>query len=201
MSEKISITVLPNGPIKVSAAKSIKFCGEQLSIEGDAFLCRCGKSKNAPFCDGSHVEAGFSGDNQPGEKKDLVVWEGKELRTYLNPNACMHAFYCKPLNKLREQELGGDTASGAEIMRVVRSCPSGALTYEVKGEATEPGDTGFDADIDIVDGGEVRVQCAFEINENLLERQHENRATLCRCGQSKNKPWCDGRHKALKNFR
>ncbi|MGK0485250.1 MAG: CDGSH-type Zn-finger protein, partial [Myxococcota bacterium] len=60
MSEKVSITVLPNGPIKVSAAKSIKFCGEQLSIEGDAFLCRCGKSKNAPFCDGSHVEAGFS---------------------------------------------------------------------------------------------------------------------------------------------
>jgi hypothetical protein len=39
MSEKISITVFPNGPIKVSAAKSIKFCGEQLSIEGDAFLC------------------------------------------------------------------------------------------------------------------------------------------------------------------
>lgn len=99
ISEKVSITVFPNGPIKVSAAKSIKFCGEQLSI------------------------------------------------------------------------------------------------------ATEPGDTGFDADINIVEGGEVRVQCAFEINENLLERQHENRATLCRCGPSKNKPWCDGRHKALKDFR
>ena len=172
-----------------------------MSVDGDAYLCRCGESKNAPFCDGSHSSTGFSGDNEPGEKKEIAVWEGSELRTFFNPNTCMHAFYCKPLKALREQELVGDAKAAAEIMRVVGTCPSGALTYEVKGSAAEPQATEYGADIDIVEGGEVRIQCAFEINEALLERQHEDRATLCRCGQSKNKPWCDGRHKARKDFR
>ena len=201
MTEKLSITVIPDGPLKVSHASGIKFCGERLQVDGDTYLCRCGESKNAPFCDGSHSKTGFSGLNEVDEKQDLVVWEGKELRTFFNPNTCMHAFYCKPLKKLREQEVGGDAVASAEIMRVVSSCPSGALTYELKGGAAEPGGATFDADIDIIEGGEVRVQCDFDINEDLLERQHEERATLCRCGQSKNKPWCDGRHQARKDFR
>ncbi|MFT5686422.1 MAG: CDGSH-type Zn-finger protein, partial [Myxococcota bacterium] len=55
--------------------------------------------------------------------------------------------------------------------------------------------------IEIIAGGEIRVKGAFVINEPLLERQAGDKATLCRCGRSKSKPWCDGRHKGRKGFR
>lgn len=205
MTKPISLTVLDNGPLKISGEDmTIRYCGEPVSVEGsDVYVCRCGESKNPPFCDGSHAKTGFVAEPPTGEKKKVHVWEGNTLRTFFNPNACMHVFYCKPLKELRARELDGDADAAAEIARVVQSCPSGALTYESKGpsEVATPAAVDGAANIDIVEGGEVRIQCAFEINEELQERQDNDRATLCRCGLSKNKPWCDGRHKKRPDFK
>jgi CDGSH-type Zn-finger protein len=62
-------------------------------------------------------------------------------------------------------------------------------------------DSSVECDVDIMEGGEVRLQVAYDINVDALENQPGDRATLCRCGKSKNKPWCDGRHKGRKDFR
>jgi len=200
MSKPVSVTVFENGPLKISGEVSVRYCGEPVVVDGeDVFLCRCGQSSNPPFCDGTHNKAGFVGDSPDAPSKELRVWEGKTIRTFFNPNACMHAAYCKPLKTLREAELAGDTAAAAEIARVVQSCPSGALSYE--STTVEAPVATEHADIDIIEGGEVRIQCAFEINTDLLERQTADRVTLCRCGLSKNKPWCDGRHKQRDDFR
>ncbi len=201
MSRQVSITVLDKGPLKISDATSVRYCGEPLETEGDIYLCRCGQSKNAPFCDGSHNTNGFTGETERTEAKDVHVWEGNTVRTFFNPNTCMHVFYCQPLKELRKRELEGDAAAAAEIIRVVKSCPSGALTYETKAEVAAPPAPTDQAEVEIMEGGEVRIQCAFDINTELPERLEGDRATLCRCGLSKNKPWCDGRHKARKDFR
>lgn len=202
MSEPINVFVIPRGPLKVSSAGSVRFCGEALPAEGDLYLCRCGESKNAPFCDGTHKTVGFTGENPASEPAEIRVWEGSTLRTFFNPSACMHVFYCKPLKELRERELAGDTAAAGEIMRVVSTCPSGALSYERKSEAVaEPDPAQPAVAIDIMEGGEIRLQSTFEINAPLMERQTDQKATLCRCGRSKNKPWCDGRHKGKRDFR
>lgn len=113
----------------------------------------------------------------------------------------MHVFYCKPLKELRDRELNGDQEAATEIMRIVGTCLSGALTYETKEACEEPEAQTFDVPVEIMEGGEIRIQGAFEINAELQERQHQDRATLCRCGQSKNKPWCDGQHKRKEGFR
>lgn len=198
----ISFNVLDNGPIKVSGESlSVTYCGESIAVEEgkDIYLCRCGQSKNAPFCDGSHGRTGFEAEPPAADRKAVATWEGRNIRTFFNPNVCMHAGYCRPLKELRKRELEGDDAAAAEIAKVVMSCPSGALTYEAKeAEAPEPGER---TDIEIVEGGEVRVQTSFSINAELGERQTPDRATLCRCGLSKNKPWCDGRHRQRKDFR
>ncbi len=203
MPKPVSVTVFDNGPIKLSGeALSVQYCGEAVQVEPgkDVFVCRCGRSENAPFCDGSHSRTGFVAEAPAGAQKDIRVWEGKTLRTFFNPNACMHVFYCKPLKELRARELAGDTEAAAEIARVVQSCPSGALSYESTEDITPP-TSAHAAVIDIIEGGEVRIQCDFEINAELQERQASDRATLCRCGMSKNKPWCDGRHKKRTDFR
>lgn len=202
MSTSLNIHVIENGPLKLSAESvSLRYCGQQIELEpgSDVFLCRCGESKNAPFCDGSHNATGFDGSGKEGEGRPVRVWEGNTIRTYFNPNACMHVFYCKPLKELRERELAGDAAAAEEIARVVQTCPSGALTFESK--TVECEETPSHADVEIVEGGEIRIQCAFDINAALHERQPNDRATLCRCGLSANKPWCDGRHKKRDGFR
>lgn len=202
MSKSLNINIIDNGPIKVSGdKKTLNYCGEALATDQDqdVYLCRCGQSTNPPFCDGTHSKAGFVAEAPEGEKKPLHVWEGRTIKTFFNANACMHVFYCKPLKALRAQELEGDDAAAAEIARVVQSCPSGALTFESKTVSTPVAPEG--PCIDIVEGGEIRVQSDFQINTELQERQDNNRATLCRCGLSKNKPWCDGRHKKREDFR
>jgi CDGSH-type Zn-finger protein len=202
MDKPISLTVLDNGPLKISCdTLTVQYCGEPVAVEAgqDVYICRCGESSNPPFCDGSHAKAGFVAEPPEGNTKEIRVWEGKTIRTFFNPNACMHVFYCKPLKELRKRELEGDAEAAAEIARVVQSCPSGALTFESTQVDTPVAGAG--PDIDIMEGGEVRVQRRFEINAALNERQEDDRATLCRCGLSKNKPWCDGRHKKRDNFR
>ena len=203
MSKSVSLTVLDNGPIKVSGQSvSVSYCGEPVSLEDgkDVYICRCGESSNPPFCDGSHSKTGFVAKPAKPPVKEVVTWEGKTIRTFFNPNTCMHVFYCRPLKSLRDRELGGDEAAASEIAEVVQSCPSGALSFESKAVSTSlaPGER---VQIEIMEGGEVRVQCDFDINAELNERQDPNRATLCRCGLSENKPWCDGRHKKRKKFR
>jgi|GEM_PF-449107 len=201
-ARKVSITVLDNGPLKMTDVQSLHYLGQPVDVDGDVYLCRCGESKNAPFCDGSHGKTGFDGTCEPKTDKEVKVWEGNTIRTFFNPNACMHVFYCKPLKELRQAELDGDASAAAEIAKVVQSCPSGALNYEMKDDhqVSLPVVDGT-PDVDVMEGGEVRIQCAFDINEDLQERQDGVRATLCRCGKSKNKPWCDGRHKGRKDFK
>ncbi|TNE89948.1 MAG: CDGSH iron-sulfur domain-containing protein [Deltaproteobacteria bacterium] len=116
----------------------------------------------------------------------------------------MHVFYCKPLKALRAAELAGDDEAAREIARVVGGCPSGALTWEAKvdgfaGPSGPPQTPVTEADrhaqIAVQEGGEIRVQCAFDLDAETPERNDGERTTLCRCGLSTNKPFCDGRHK------
>lgn len=56
----IDITHVPNGPLKVIGNLEITTgTGRKIAQAEKAFLCRCGVSKNKPFCDGSHKDAGF----------------------------------------------------------------------------------------------------------------------------------------------
>jgi len=200
--QKIAVHVLENGPLKISGDDlSVAFCGEPIAVEEgkDVYLCRCGLSDNAPFCDGSHAREGFVAEPASAGKKAIKIWEGNTIRTQFNPNVCMHVFHCKPLKELRERELAGDSDAADEIARVVLSCPSGALAYESKTAATPA--LGDGPAVDVVEGGEVRICRDFEINVPLQELQTGDRATLCRCGDSQNKPWCDGRHRKRKDFR
>ncbi len=63
-----------NGPLAVNAAIELTGHGAMLR----ATLCRCGESKNKPFCDGSHVAAAFiaSGEPPSGSTEPLAQRNG-----------------------------------------------------------------------------------------------------------------------------
>lgn len=56
------ITIIENGPVLIKGKfKMSKTSGEQIKTTEQIALCRCGSSKNKPFCDGSHRTTGFIG--------------------------------------------------------------------------------------------------------------------------------------------
>ena len=62
MAERTDITVRSNGPLRVSGNFAIRDAdGQEFDLSGRTAisLCRCGQSKNKPFCDGSHNQIGF----------------------------------------------------------------------------------------------------------------------------------------------
>jgi CDGSH-type Zn-finger protein len=63
MSEKITMRVKPNGSIRVTGTVDfVDADGNVVDTKTDFSLCRCGHSKEKPFCDGSHKAAEFIAD-------------------------------------------------------------------------------------------------------------------------------------------
>ncbi len=79
---------------------------------------------------------------------------------------------------------------------MVERCPSGALTYTVEGH-DGPVEPPLAALVSVVPDGPLFVSGRVPVSRSdgaTLETR--NRVTLCRCGESKNKPLCDGSHVA-----
>ncbi|QMU57882.1 MAG: iron-binding protein [Boseongicola sp.] len=122
------MSVLENGPNALHG--NLVVAGEEMTR---ATICRCGQTKNPPFCDYSHVDAGFTATGEPAET--------------------------------------GKDAPGEDA----------GETLTVKG----------------YENGPVEVRGALEVTSGTGVRLHRGtRAFLCRCGQSKKKPFCDGSHKS-----
>jgi len=63
MSEKVTMRVKPNGSIRVTGEVDfLDADGNVLETKSDFSLCRCGHSKEKPFCDGSHKAGNFIAD-------------------------------------------------------------------------------------------------------------------------------------------
>ncbi|HLK60126.1 MAG TPA: CDGSH iron-sulfur domain-containing protein, partial [Chthonomonadaceae bacterium] len=82
----------------------------------------------------------------------------------------------------------------AQVVSMIERCPSGALTYEFTetGETNEPD---LPEGIAVITDGPLWVTGKITIERSDGKTvEIRNRMTLCRCGHSKNKPFCDGSH-------
>ena len=56
----VTININDNGPYEITGPIQLKDAdGNEFSVEGDQYLCRCGSSGTKPFCDGTHRRVGF----------------------------------------------------------------------------------------------------------------------------------------------
>jgi hypothetical protein len=86
-----------------------------------------------------------------------------------------------------------DGASAKEIIDTVKKCPSGALSYSI--ENVEYRDRVSEPMVTVTDDGPYAVKGGIElIGVAFGEGASTEHYTLCRCGASKNKPFCDGSH-------
>lgn len=175
---------------------------EELAVPAAYRLCRCGRSSTKPFCDDSHEEAGFdgSGDGGTGSYDERArAYEGPGVVMRDDRSICSHASFCatRATNawKLVKRGATEDTAALTQVMGMVERCPSGALTYRLE-PAGRDVEVPLRAEVVVVPDGPLQVTGGVRVElADGIALETRNRMTLCRCGQSANKPLCDGSHR------
>ena len=212
------IKVTENGPYLVSGSVPLSVqevvcdkdvnplewkTGEKYPLKESYALCRCGRSQNKPFCDGTHAQVNFNGtetaDNIPYLKKAQKI-EGPELALTDCEELCVDAAFCDRAGSIWKLVPKSDNPEAKKIaIEEGQHCPSGRLVvWDKEGKALEPD---FEPSIGLMVNplagvvGPILVRGGIPIESadgTLYEKR--NRVTLCRCGKSKNKPFCDGSH-------
>jgi CDGSH-type Zn-finger protein len=181
--------------------------GDELEVGGEYLLCRCGHSGNKPFCDGTHNKVNFLGTETAGHENyedGVKLYSGPSMDMEDNPSFCSLARFCDARGKAWSNVKHTDTPEGRDIVgHEAMMCPSGRLVAIDKstGEPTTMEPSFSRQQIGLVEdpaedcSGPLWVQGGVEvIGADGVPYETRNRVTLCRCGQSTNKPFCDGTH-------
>jgi CDGSH-type Zn-finger protein len=218
-SEESIIKVGKNGPYIVSGkiplfeygihcdSKGIPInwiSGKEYPVKEKCALCRCGQSKNKPFCDGTHSELNFNGTETADIEQCLSQAKeinGPELILKDIEKLCASARFCHRSGDIWEQIPRSDDPETKKIA-IMNSCncPSGrlSLTDKITGKIIEPE---LGRSIALVEDPFIGVNGPIWVRGNIPIQSADdkiyevrNRVTLCRCGKSLNKPFCDSSH-------
>jgi CDGSH-type Zn-finger protein len=213
------ITIEKDGPYLVSGG--LQLCKEYIVPDregmpakwkkGEAYpksehysLCRCGKSGNKPFCDGTHANAGFDG-TETAERKDFYS-QAKNLSGPTIDMAdaeifCSLARVCHRAGGIWANVLDSNNSKSKKIaIQESWDCPSGRLVVLDK-KTGKPIEPKFSKSISVTEepdpgiSGPLWVKGGVKVESSDGKAYGQrNRVTLCRCGKSGNKPFCDASH-------
>ncbi|HPT73098.1 MAG TPA: CDGSH iron-sulfur domain-containing protein [Candidatus Cloacimonadota bacterium] len=167
-------------------------------------ICRCGHTKTPPFCDGAHEKIGFKGEETVINKKffdDPSITTGPELTLIDALDLCIGARFCHKGGGVWKLTRESDDPAKKELaIKEACYCPSGRLV-QYDNKTSEPIEPDFEPSLGIMidpatdTSGPLWVKGYVPIisaEGTIYERR--NRVTLCRCGRSSMKPFCDGKH-------
>jgi len=217
-NDKQRIKVSKNGPYLVSGG--IPLVEQVIGIDTDGTpnewllnkkytvqekfgLCRCGESKNKPFCDGTHTKINFDGTETAGQESYLheaKEVDGPTLKLIDIEILCASARFCHRAGGIWNLIPQSDDPEARQTaIEEAADCPSGRLVVCDKTE--KPIEPKFARSIVLVEDPQMGVSGPIWVRGNVpVEstdgRKYEirNRVTLCRCGKSTNKPFCDSSH-------
>lgn len=218
-TEGMKIKVLKNGPLMVEGNIPLLRVKVITNEFGDAYgweevyrypdkerytLCRCGKSESKPFCDGAHIAAGFRGTCvAPHEvyTESAAVIDGDGISLLDSPELCIGARFCHRGGGVWSlTRNSADPESKALAIEEAQLCPSGRLTM-FNNVLEETIEADYEPSIALIEDPFARASSAIWVRGNIPLFDEEgapyevrNYMTLCRCGHSRNMPFCDGMH-------
>lgn len=218
LSEEMRIDIVPQGPYTVHGSvplirvKIVVENGESVAfketyrypLQESYALCRCGASRNKPFCDGSHEAIGFDGRRVAPRMnyfEEAEAYAGDDITLFDVPRLCIGARFCDRAGgvwNLTENSANPDARSIA--IEEAELCPSGRLTM-VENASKTAFEIEYEPSIALIEdpfGGAssaIWVRGGIPIYDEHGEAlELRNRVALCRCGKSRDMPLCDGSH-------
>ncbi|MCD2260278.1 (4Fe-4S)-binding protein [Psychroserpens luteolus] len=122
-----------------------------------------------------------------------------EVTIVWKPEACIHSGICvKGLGAVFQPKerpwIKIDAASTEILVNQVKACPSGALSYYMNDEQNKEAET-LETKVEVLEDGPLLVYGTLKVTHKDGRKETKNRTTaFCRCGASRNKPYCDGTH-------
>lgn len=212
----ITIQTTKNGPYIVSASvpiiehfiipnqqgESVNYAkGQQFTAETQPMkLCRCGNSHNKPFCDGHHCDSDFHGDTIENADIKPTTYQGPNFTLVDTQMYCSFSRFCQTFGKVWNLIKQGTATTDTIAKESVHLCPSGRLTIidNNTGEIIEPNHKN---EIHVLKDPMIALNGPLALKGNFILKNESGhpypsrpRQTLCRCGKSQNKPFCDGHH-------
>lgn len=170
-------------------------------------LCRCGHSSHKPYCDGTHTKIGFDGTETASRapyREQAKTIRGPSMTLTDVESLCASGRFCDPNGSVWNLvNQTGDESARANFVRQTCDCPSGRLVAwdNATGMPIEPV---LPPSIGLIHDpvnsclGPLWLRGGVQlVGADGFEYEIRNRMTLCRCGASKNKPFCDGTHVAI----
>lgn len=216
------ITVTKDGPYLVrgqvplsrqaiatdAAGESVDWVALETIATGAAYkLCRCGQSATKPFCDDNHRRVGFVGDETASRRPYAAraqEIDGPAMALTDAESLCAFARFCDRDGKVwNNVSLASSEPARGAFVRQVGQCPSGRLVaWDL--ETGAPVEPDLPPSIVLVEDPSQGVSGPIWVRGGIVIEAADgtpcevrNRVTLCRCGQSNNKPFCDGTHAAV----
>ena len=201
-----------NGPYLLTNAERLTtWLGEDIPTRPQMALCRCGESSTKPFCDGTHARIDFTSQKDAKRIPDRRdTYDGTSVTVFDNRGICAHSGFCTDrvssvFHAGKEPFVSPNGARMDDIVRAVRACPSGALSYALGGaqsrvEARDQVDQRRPQGIEVSKDGPYRVTGTIPLKDGQGNDEIRNQGaslehySLCRCGHSQNKPFCSGMH-------
>ena len=179
--------------------------GEHFSTEKEpTSLCRCGASKNKPYCDGSHTSHKWKPrlTAKPEALLDNIeITPGDEVTLTDNPQYCVFARFCDGGEGVwAATECSFDDIARRQAIRQATMCPSGRLMIWGNGSDL-PFEHPYEPSLGLIEDDALNVSGGLWVRGGICISREDgtsyeirNRSVLCRCGESSNKPYCDGSH-------
>lgn len=172
---------------------------KNLSSDQKTALCRCGGSKNKPFCDGTHQRNHFDGTENPNNLEtnsdDIEIFEGPNLTLKDTPHLCVGAGFCHRASGVWNLTENSDNPKAKKIaVEECRCCPSGRLVA-LDPKTNKPLEEKSNPSINVDPNGPLNTVGDITLESADGETYPpQPKKSLCRCGKSQNKPFCDGSH-------
>jgi len=139
----------------------------------------------------------------PGTKGPTRAYEGVGIRVLWDATRCIHTGNClraEPgvFNVGRRPWVDVDGARAEAVARAIETCPTGALRYEPVGDDLPEEQPQVPTVVEVRPNGPLFVRGAVRvIDASGRVLTEEPRLALCRCGASRNRPFCDNTHREI----